>query len=136
MIWWLSLCIRSSRSVFFTGVLAIVQPVSQVAAAAGVSALAASALAWRDRALWQMGDFTEWLPVMLALCGAALIAMAFANRRDVSRTPGMKLLVALAVSASLAWATVGLSGISAVDLQTDRITRRNAGGDSDARALG
>ena len=53
-------------SLLLIGVLALAQPVSQIATAAGVSALAAAVLAWRDRTFWQIGDFSVWLPVTLS----------------------------------------------------------------------
>jgi Zn-dependent protease with chaperone function len=102
-------------SLLLIGSLALAQPVSQIATAAGVSALAAAVLAWRDGLFWQVGDFSVWLPVTLSLCGTAVIATAFANRHNAPREAGTKLLGVLAASASLAWATVGFSGTAAID---------------------
>jgi Zn-dependent protease with chaperone function len=104
-------------AVLFAGVLALIQPASQVAAAAGVSALAAAVFAWRDRTLWELSEFSGWLPLTLGLAGAALIAIAVANRRETPRGAApRKIVAALAVSAGLGWVIVALLGVAAIDL--------------------
>ena len=103
-------------AVLFAGILTLVQPASQIAAAAGVSALAAAGFAWRDRALWDLSEFSAWLPMTLGLAGAALTAMAVANRRaDAQGVAPGKLVAALAVSVALSWSMMALFGVSAID---------------------
>ncbi|HEV3214575.1 MAG TPA: M48 family metallopeptidase [Vicinamibacterales bacterium] len=103
-----AICI-GQYSILIVGLLAMAQPASQLAAAAGVSALAAAALTWRDHALSANGDSEAWLALALLVCGVLLIGAAFANRHDPARPALRKLLVVLAASTALAWAAVAIS---------------------------
>lgn len=104
-------------AVLLTAVLALIQPASQIAVAAGVSAIAAAGLAWRDRSLPEWNSLSGILPFTLALAGAALIAFAAASRRDAPRgLAPKKVVAALAVFAALSWAAMALFGTSGIDL--------------------
>jgi Zn-dependent protease with chaperone function len=101
-------------SILIAGLLTIVQPATQLAAAAGVSALAAAALTWRDHALSGNGDSQAWLAVGLLVCGGLLIALAIANRRDTTRPAVPRLLVLLAACTAVAWAAVAISAVDTI----------------------
>ena len=104
-------------AVLFAGVLALITPTAQVAAAAGVGAIAAAGLAWLDRRLWELSELSALLPIALGLAGAVLLGLAIVSRRETSRTPAsIRIVATLAVSAVLSWLFVALLGTSGIDI--------------------
>ncbi len=107
--------IASQTAVLLAGLVAVVRPTPQLAAAAGVSALTGAALTFSEQALRQGGVYA-WLALALALCGAVLMAVAFANRNEAGGTSFAKQIAPLAVCAGLAWAAILMSASSAFRL--------------------
>ena len=107
--------IASQTAVFVAGLVAVMRPTSPLTAAAGVAALTGAALTFSEQVLRQGGVYA-WFALALALCGAALMAVAFANRNDASGPSFAKQIAPLAVCAGLAWTVILMSASSAFRL--------------------
>ncbi len=96
-------------AVVLIGALAVAWPSQPVIAATSLASLGGFLLAWRDHGLW-LNDSLRWTAPALLVCGIALAAVAFANRREqlppqASRFAG--LLAGLVLVAGVAGAVVG-----------------------------
>jgi Zn-dependent protease with chaperone function len=94
--------------------LAFARPSAALAAGAATAAITSAILVWRDGAL--LAADWAWWAVTLAICGTALLALAWAGRHDESPQPLWKPLTSLAICALAACAGVFASGTSAVQL--------------------
>ena len=107
--------LASQTAVFIAGLVAVVRPTPQLASAAGVAALTGAALTFSEQALRQSGVYA-WFALALGLCGAALMAVAFANRNEAGDPSFAKQIAPLAVCAGLAWTVILMSASSAFRL--------------------
>jgi len=100
-------------SVLITGLLELVRPAPQMAAALGASALGAAVLRWHDGGAWY-NPF--WILLTLLLSGAALIGVAVANRGEAPRKITPRLMAVLAGCSVFMWALVLMHGVNALEL--------------------
>ena len=95
----------------FAGLL----PAPPLTAAAGASAVGVAALLLRDHSLWTI-DWRPWTALALLACGAVVVAVSFANRRERTPPLAMKLIGVLALGVLATWTAVVLFGTNAFDL--------------------
>jgi Zn-dependent protease with chaperone function len=99
-------------AVALAALIAVAQPESPLLAGAGVAAVTASAVLFRDRA----SGIVAGVAAVLAMAGALLLVAAWANRRDelTKRTPAA--IAILGALAALGVAAVVVGGLAPVDL--------------------
>jgi len=103
----------SQFAVLLPVALAIARPSAALTAGAAAGAMASALVIWRDSAEIGRG---LWPALTIALCGAALLALAWAGRKDEDTLPLSKPLAVLGLASLLAWIALLLSGISALHL--------------------
>ena len=94
--------------------LAAARTAAPLSAAAGCAALAAAALTLRDGAWSSVDASTPALALVLALVGAALLWVAYANRRESASAPTRAAGAALALCTLVSWLGLFSSGFDAV----------------------
>jgi Zn-dependent protease with chaperone function len=103
----------SQFAVLLPVVLALARPSAALAASVGAGAIATAVVAWRDGAETGAG---LWPALAIALCGAALLALAWVCRKDEDAQPLAKPFAVLGLSSLLAWIALLLSGVSVLRL--------------------
>jgi heat shock protein HtpX len=93
--------------------LAIARPSAALTAGAAAGAMASALVAWRDSVEAGSG---VWPALTIALCGAALLALAWVERKDEEARPLAKPFAVLGLSSLLAWLMLLLSGASVLRL--------------------
>jgi Zn-dependent protease with chaperone function len=93
-------------SVLIAGLLELVRPAPQMAAALGASAVTAAVLTWRDGGACPGEQPPPWVVLTLSLAGTALLGVAFASRREATLMLAPKPVPLLACCVALAWVAV------------------------------
>ena len=101
--------------VVFVGWLAVSWPTPSLLAASGAALLASAPTVGRDRP--ELFDYGQpWMAIVAAVCGAMMLAVAVAKRRERAPAIASGLTLLLAVSAVAFWAPIVTAGTNAIDM--------------------